>query len=65
MKFANLDRRRVVKHSTRIRIANDRAGRRASRVADKLNEKLEIFWRGLSRGTQDVLAAYAIPSATS
>ena len=48
--FAELDRRGVIKHSTRIKIANDRAGRRAARVADKLNEELELFWKGLSDG---------------
>jgi hypothetical protein len=50
MEFAELDARGVVRHSTRIKIAYDRAGRRASRVADKFNEQLEIFWKGLSDG---------------
>jgi integrase len=48
--FAHLDQRGVVKHSTRIKIANDRAGRRATRVADRLNEQLELFWKGLADG---------------
>ena len=43
--FAALDRRGIVRHSTRIKIANDRLGRRASRVADKLNSELECFWK--------------------
>ena len=38
IEFAQLDKRGVVKHSTHIKIANDRAGRRAARVADKFNE---------------------------
>ena len=50
IEFANLDRRGVVKHSTRIRIMHDRAGRRAARVAEKFNGELEQFWRGLSGG---------------
>jgi hypothetical protein len=43
--FAAFDRRRIIKHSTKIRIADDRNGRRASSVADKLNRELETFWR--------------------
>ncbi|TFV48251.1 hypothetical protein [Bradyrhizobium niftali] len=50
VEFAKLDRRRVIKHSTRIKIADDRAGRRAVRVAQQLNEQLEIFWKGLAKG---------------
>jgi integrase len=48
--FSRLDKRGVIKHSTRIKIANDRAGRRAVRVAERLNEELEFFWKGLSDG---------------
>jgi len=48
--FAVLDRRGIVRHSTRIKIADDRLGRRASRVADKLNSELECFWKGLADG---------------
>jgi integrase len=48
--FASFDSRGIVKHSTRIKIANDRAGRRAARVAEQLNRQLEIFWKGLSDG---------------
>jgi hypothetical protein len=36
IEFAHYDARGVVKHSTRIKIANDRSGRRAARVAEKL-----------------------------
>ncbi|MGY3235564.1 hypothetical protein ACVWZ4_003871 [Bradyrhizobium sp. USDA 4472] len=50
IEFAKLDRRRIIKHSTRIKIADDRAGRRAVRVAQQLNEQLEIFWKGLANG---------------
>jgi integrase len=50
IEFAELDRRGVIKHSTRVKIATDRSGRRAARVADKFNEQLEIFWKGLSDG---------------
>jgi hypothetical protein len=44
IEFATLDSRAVIKHSTRIKIANDRSGRRAARVTEKVNEQLEIFW---------------------
>jgi integrase len=50
VEFAELDLRGVVKHSTRIKIVNDRSGRHAARVAEKFNEQLEIFWKGLSDG---------------
>jgi integrase len=50
IEFAALDRRGVIKHSTRVKIATDRSGRRAAGVAEKFNEQLEIFWKGLSAG---------------
>jgi hypothetical protein len=46
--FAHLDRRGVVKHSTKIRIASDRAAVRASRVAEKFNSSLKQHWRMLA-----------------
>jgi integrase len=48
--FAQLDKRRIVKHSTKVRVAQDRTGRRAARVADKLNEQLELYWKTVSDG---------------
>lgn len=48
MEFAALDPRGIVRHSTRIPIASDRTGRRAARVADKLNEALEHSWQELA-----------------
>jgi len=50
IEFTELDRRGVIKHSTRIKIADDRAGRRAVRVAQQLNEQLEIYWKRLAEG---------------
>jgi integrase len=59
IEFAKIDRRGVVKHSTRIKIENDRAGRRAARVAEKFNAELEQFWRSLSGGkSKDDLSNY-------
>ena len=46
--FAHLDRRGVVRHSTKIRIASDRAAVRASRVAETFNISLEQHWRALA-----------------
>jgi hypothetical protein len=46
--FAHLDRRGVVRHSTKIRIASDRAAVRASRIAEKFNSSLEQHWRALA-----------------
>ena len=50
VEFAALDKRGIVRHSTRIKIAEDRVGRKAARVAETLNEELECFWRGLAKG---------------
>jgi integrase len=59
IEFAELDKRGVIKHSTRVRIATDRAGRRAARVADRFNEQLEMFWKGLSDGKpRELLNSY-------
>jgi site-specific recombinase XerD len=48
--FAEVDRRRIVRHSTRIRITHDPVGRRAARVAEKFNERLELTWKDLALG---------------
>jgi integrase len=48
--FAEVDPRRIVRHSTRIRITHDPVGRRAARVAEKFNERLELTWRDLALG---------------
>lgn len=50
LEFAAIDRRGIVKHSTRIRIEHDRAGRRAACVAERFNEKLELTWKDLACG---------------
>lgn len=46
--FAHLDERGIVKHSTKVRIVQDRTGRRAARVASKLNDELELYWKSLT-----------------
>jgi integrase len=50
LEFADIDPRRIVRHSTRIRIAHDPVGRRAARVAEKFNERLELTWKDLALG---------------
>jgi integrase len=50
LEYAALDPRGIVRHSTRVKIADDRTGRRAARVALTLNEELEAYWVGLTRG---------------
>jgi hypothetical protein len=59
LEFARFDQRGIVKHSTRIRVAEDRTGRRAARVAERLNAQLEAFWRASAGGAAgDALSRY-------
>ena len=46
--FAHLDKRPHVKLSTKIKIATDRTGRKAGRIAARMNETLEAYWRSLA-----------------
>lgn len=55
--FAAFDRRGIIKHSTKIRITEDRNGRRASRIADQFNRELEAQWRALAGGVCDEQAS--------
>ncbi len=48
--FAAIDGRGIVRHTTRVKIADDRVGRRAARVALKLNEELELYWHVMTTG---------------
>lgn len=43
--FASFDARGIIRHSTKVRIGDDRNGRRASRIAEKFNADLEAYWR--------------------
>jgi integrase len=60
--FSAVDRRGIVRHSTKIKIADDRLGRRAARVAQTLNDELERFWRSLA-GEQHVTNSNAYDQA--
>jgi integrase len=49
-RFEQLDRRKLVRISTNIRVADDPRGARAMLVVDELNRNLETYWNGLSNG---------------
>jgi hypothetical protein len=53
--FASFDARVIVRHSTKVRVRDDRNGRRASRIAAKFNAELESVWRAaaLGRATEE------------
>lgn len=48
IEYAHLDKRHHVKLSTKIKVANDRAGTKAGRVAARMNETHELYWRSLA-----------------
>jgi hypothetical protein len=57
--YAALDTRLHVKLSTKVRVANDRTGTKAMRVAAKLNAVQLAQWRGLADGkAADAKQAY-------
>lgn len=60
IEFCHLDKRGVVRHSTKIRVSGDRRGVRAGRIADTMNRELEAYWRGLVEGkAQEAADRYA------
>jgi hypothetical protein len=48
--FAKLDRRGIIKHSTKVEVKKDRRGVKALKIAEAMNRELEAYWRGLSEG---------------
>jgi integrase len=48
IEYRHLDTRGNVKLSTKINVASDRKGTKASRIAAQMNETLEAYWRGLA-----------------
>jgi integrase len=60
IEFCHLDKRGVVRHSTKIKVSKDRRGVRAGRIAKTMNRELEIYWRSLvvgkSQGAADCYA---------
>jgi integrase len=58
--YSTLDQRGIIKHSTKVPVAGDRRGSKASRVADAMNRELEAYWRGLIEGkAQEAADRYA------
>jgi integrase len=55
--FARYDARGIVRHSTKVKVRDDRTGRRATRVAEKLNSELEAFWMASVQGPAKEQAA--------
>jgi len=47
IEYAHLDERHHIKLSTKIKVANDRTGTKAGRVAARMNETHEAYWRSL------------------
>ena len=57
--FADLDRRGIIKLSTKVRIADDPRAIRARKVVRRLNADTETYWRDLQAlQTQDATARY-------
>jgi integrase len=57
--YAKLDHRHHVRLSTKIKVANDRTGNKAGRVAARMNETCEAYWRSLADGkAADAKQAY-------
>lgn len=48
--YRHVERRKVVRVSTGIRVADDPAGIRAHEAVQALNSQLEAYWRGLDAG---------------
>lgn len=48
--YATLDARHHVRLSTKVKVASDRTGIKAGRVAAKLNAAQEAYWRSLANG---------------
>lgn len=48
--FSEIDKRKFVRQSTKIRVADDPRGARARRAVDAVNKAVEEYWRGLAEG---------------
>jgi hypothetical protein len=49
--YNDLDKRGSIKLSTKIKVANDRTGTKAGRVAARMNATHEAYWRSLAENT--------------
>jgi hypothetical protein len=59
--YAHLDQRSIIRLSTKIKVTNDRAGTKASRVVARMNETHEAYWSGLA----EAKATEAVQSYTN
>jgi hypothetical protein len=59
VEYEHLDTRGNVKLSTKVKVAADRKGIKASQIAARMNETLEAYWRGLAdKKTAEAKRAY-------
>lgn len=57
--LSGVDKRGIVKESTKVRVADDPRGIRAGKVAAVINDKLEAYWKGIVDGrAEDAKARY-------
>jgi integrase len=58
--YSDLDKRDAVRLSTKIKVAKDRTGTKAARIAARMNETQEAYWRSLALGkAAEAKQAYA------
>lgn len=50
LEYADLDKRGVIRETTKVRVADDPKGVKAGRVARQKNAELEAYWKGLRDG---------------
>ena len=48
--FRAVEPRKMIFQSTKVRVADDPDKRRARRIADRINDALEAYWRDLAAG---------------
>jgi hypothetical protein len=57
--YSHLDPRGTVRHSTKIAVATDKRGRKATQIVEVMNRDLETYWRGLDEGNPQAAKQYA------
>jgi flagellar biosynthesis/type III secretory pathway protein FliH len=58
--FSNLDKRGIVRHSTKVAVVTDKRGNKAAKIAEAMNRDLEAYWRRLYEGrAQEAAERYA------
>jgi integrase len=51
--YADVDKRRIIQHSTGVRVADDPRGIQAKKIANELNFDLETYWSNLAEGQSE------------